>query len=210
MAAGHRRASPVGDAQTAAGRPARVFYRGFPLRLACTSTRCPVLNEINGFLGISKGSRHRRMTGGSSGSSRPRARSVVAWLLLASWVAIGGVILWKELAERRAGHDFVRAVDRATQARVNDAPVDDASILLAALKQVDHVAAHHSHPMAPIRIDLLDGSSESHVVIARDSARSTEFWAFWPSGHGLAGDPGEVAGRIVSGDLDAFLRQRGL
>jgi len=125
-------------------------------------------------------------------------------------VAGGLTILWLELAERRNGSEFRGAVDRAVQVRVNGALVEDPAMLLAALKQVEHVGAHHSHPMTPIEIDLIDGKSEVHVQIARDSALPTEFWAYWPAGEGLADHPRHEAGRIESGALDAFLRHRGL
>ena len=137
-------------------------------------------------------------------------RPVPGWLIIASLAAIGSTILWLELAERHAGSEFRGAVDRALQVRVNGSLIEDPSVLLATLKQVEHVAAHHSHPMTPIRIDLINGEAEVHVAIARDSARPTEFWAFWLADHGRGDQPGQEAGRIDSGDLDAFLRQRGL
>ena len=149
-------------------------------------------------------------TNSSDAPKRLPPGSIPSWLIIGSIVAIASTILWLQLAERRAGSEFRSAVDRAVQVRVNGSLVEDPSVLLATLKQVEHVAAHHSHPMTPIRIDLIDGKAEVPVLIARDSAKPTEFWAYWPTGHGSADRPGQEAGRIESGDLDGFLRQRGL
>lgn len=138
-----------------------------------------------------------------------RRLKAIEWLVIAVFVALAILFLWGRLGEWQARGEFRRAVEHAAQACVNGVRVEDASALLAVLGQIDHVEPHHSHSMTPIRIDL-DCDTASYVVVARDSRNSTEFWAFWPASPGHAGDPGREAGRIVSEDLDALMKRRGL
>jgi len=145
----------------------------------------------------------------SMSNSSSRAVRAAGWVAATLMVTISSAILWEQVAERRAGNDFRREVDSATQMSVNGRRVENPSILVAPLRLVDHVAAHHSHPLEPIRIDLGSRNTKTYVVIARDAERPTEFWAFLP-GRGRADRPGQEAGRIVSKDLDTLMRQRGL
>jgi len=147
----------------------------------------------------------------TAASTRPRRRKLttIEWLVMASFVALAMLFLWGRLGEWQARIEFRRAVGHAAQACIDGVRVEDASVLLAVLGQVDHVEPHHSHATIPVRIDL-DCNSATYVVVARDSRNSTEFWAFWPATPGHAGEPGREAGRIVSGDLDVLMKRRGL
>jgi hypothetical protein len=141
--------------------------------------------------------------------SQPR-RPIYNWLGIVAIAVIVVPILWLQIAEWRAGSAFKNAVEHAEQVRLNGTPVESPAPLLASLGEVSHASAHHSHPLTPIRIDLIDASGEVQVIVARDSQRPNEFWAFWPDGR-VAGDHlGQEAGRIDSAELDAFLHQRGL
>jgi hypothetical protein len=101
-------------------------------------------------------------------------------------------------------------ISNASEVRMNGEQVNDPRALLLALRLVDHVWAHHSHPMVPIRIELIDRGETTNVVIARDSQRQTEFWVFRPGANRLNDPLGQSAGRITSAELDKFLRTRGL
>jgi len=133
-----------------------------------------------------------------------------AWALAALMAMVAVVFIAERVSESKAADRVREAVASAAQVRVNGEEIPDPAILFATLRLVGHVSAHHSHPTTPIRIDLVTGSSTAAVVIARDSERPREFWAFLP-GSNWHNDPmGQLAGSITSGDLDRFLRQRGL
>ena len=132
------------------------------------------------------------------------------WLGAAVIALVPAVFVAERVSEDKAADRVREAVASAAQVRVNGEEILDPATLFATLRLVGHVPAHHSHPTAPIRIDLMTGSSTASVVIARDSERPTEFWTFLP-GSNWHNDPmGQSAGAITSADLDRFLRQRGL
>lgn len=113
-------------------------------------------------------------------------------------------------SEQNARRVLLAAVSSASGAQLNGQPVDDPSVLLRALRTLDHVPAHHSSHGTPIRIQLVCGPSVTEVVIARDSYVAHEFWVY-RAGPSWNEDPlGESAGRIRSEALDAFLERRGL
>jgi len=135
---------------------------------------------------------------------------VPGWIVVALAATVAGVFIAERVSENKAADRVREAVRTASRARVNGEDIPDPKILLATLRLVDHIPAHHSHPTTPIRIDLVHGSSSAPIVIARDSERPMEFWTYLPGPNWHHDALGQSAGRITSSDLDAFLRKRGL
>ena len=134
--------------------------------------------------------------------------AIVAFVL-GLFLLVGTVFVVQDVSEGRVRSQVLAAVGNTSVVRVDGQQVDNPTPLLRSLGQVDHMAAHHSHPTAPIHIDLIGGRGTTQIVIARDSERLNEFWVF-RSGSGTHGDLGQSAGRIVSSDLNNLLRARGL
>jgi hypothetical protein len=136
--------------------------------------------------------------------------NIPVWAVLVMFGLGAIAFVTDRAAENRAGDRVRVAVANASTIRVNGEEVADPRVLVGTLRLVEHVPAHHSHPTAPVRIDLVNGSGSTAVVIARDSQRPTEFWTFLPEMRRQSNGLGQPAGRITSSDLDNFLRQRGL
>jgi hypothetical protein len=121
-----------------------------------------------------------------------------------------GLVVSDHVSERRARKELLAEISKASDVRMNGERVTDPRALLLALRPVDHVWAHHSHPTVPIRIELIDRGETTDLVVARDSQRQTEFWAYRPGANRLNDPLGQSAGRFTSAELDKFLRSRGL
>ncbi len=144
-------------------------------------------------------------------ASRPQPP---AWFVLAAlgfMVFVGCGMLASYLSEHFARQALFGAVAKSTGARLNGEPVEDPSVLLRALRSMHFVPAHHSSPRAPIRIELVDhGREVARIVIARDSHRPSEIWVFRPGSNWHGTPLGQEAGRIMTAELDEYLRRRGL
>jgi hypothetical protein len=152
----------------------------------------------------------------SSGESNARVseydRRVVLLVLaaLGMFILVGGVFLAEHLSENRARRYLLTAVTESSGVIVNGRRLSDPSVVLNALRGIRRVPAHHSSPSAPIHLLLEGGPEPVGIIIARDSNRPHEFWVYRP-GSNWHNDPlGQDAGRILSGELDGFLRSRGL
>lgn len=80
--------------------------------------------------------------------------------------------------------------------RATEAPDE----IVAALKKVDWLAAHHSSPTKRIIVEISDGS---HIVLelARDSNNPREYWVFYPKYYVTKSN--EI-GRIVTDLFNAY------
>jgi hypothetical protein len=109
------------------------------------------------------------------------------------------------VSEDRAREQLLDAVSRATAVRFEGRTLDQSSAILAVLKSLHHVAAHHTGPTNPLRLELVAGSTASAITIARDADTPGEYWVYRP-GSNWHNDPlGAEAGRITNVSLDTLL-----
>lgn len=144
-------------------------------------------------------------------ASRPQPPAWFVPAVLGFMALVGCGMLALYLSEQFAREALLGAVVKSNGARLNGEPVEDPSVLIRALRSMHFVPAHHSSPTAPIRIELVDhGSEVAQIVIARDSQRPSEIWVFRPGSNWHRSSLGQEAGRIMSAELDEYLRRRGL
>jgi hypothetical protein len=145
-------------------------------------------------------------------SRTPEERKV---MFIFGWVfvifpLVGIWFLAEDVSERRARTELQAALAASSTVYANGQPLPDPAPVLAALRGVTHVPAHHSSPTKAIYLRLTAGARTVAVIIARDSENPSEFWVYRP-GRNWHNDPlGQDAGRVVSSELNAYLRQRGL
>jgi hypothetical protein len=143
-------------------------------------------------------------------SARDRKVMALAVAFLAMGTIVGSGFLAENISETRARQYLLRAVGQSSGVVLNGERLSDPSVVLAALRRITHLPAHHSSPTDPIRITLQNGPDRVGLIIARDSDRPQEFWVYRP-GSNWHNDPlGQDAGRLVSRDLDEYLRSHRL
>ncbi len=135
---------------------------------------------------------------------------VLVLTVLGLGVVVGGVFFAEYVSEQRARQALLEVVATSSGVRLNGQSVDDLSVLLRTLRLIVHMPAHHSSPTSPIRVDLIDGGKTTGIVVARDSARASEFWVYRPGPNWHREPLGQEAGRITSPELDEYLRRKGL
>ena len=150
-------------------------------------------------------------------STQPRTRDsergrgevllVSAFLIMGAFV--GSWFIAEDWSERRTRDGLLAVVSRSSEVVVGGKRLADPSPVLGALRGLTHVPAHHSGPLAPLRLELLAGGDTIPVVLARDSERPEEFWVYRPGSNWHNNPLGEEAGRVRSAELDAFFRQYG-
>jgi len=113
-------------------------------------------------------------------------------------------------AEKGARDELLAALTTSSGVIIDGQPVPDPAPVLAALRGVRHVPAHHSEPTSPVHLELTGGPHTVAVTIARDSENRNEFWVFRPGENRNNEAHGQDAGRVVSDTLDAYLKRRGL
>ncbi len=111
---------------------------------------------------------------------------------LAGW---GGLML-EEFNERRARDAALSGLNNLSAGAtvtINGQPRQTAPVL-EALRRVQHIDSHHSSPLTPIEVNILDGSKTITLVVAQDSERPNEYWVYRP-GRNYHNDPlGEFIG----------------
>jgi hypothetical protein len=133
------------------------------------------------------------------------------FLLLLVIFPIGGYnFVANDNAEKGARDELLAALATSSGVIIDGQVVADPTPVLAALRGVRHVPAHHSGPTTPVRLELTGGPHTVAVTIARDSENRNEFWVFRPGENRNNNALGQDAGRVVSDTLDAYLNRRGL
>jgi hypothetical protein len=83
---------------------------------------------------------------------------------------------------------------------VNQQKVKNPVEVIAALRELRDLPAHHSEPTHPIRLDIYD---QSHLALslARDSDNPREYWVFYPR-HWITRN--NEVGHIITPVFDAY------
>jgi hypothetical protein len=77
--------------------------------------------------------------------------------------------------------------------------------ILVGLRTLVSVAAHHSHPNDPLRVEVRRGSESRTFIVALDSNRPEEYWVFVPKKKVPAESPlGFEIGRIHTNAFAGF------
>jgi hypothetical protein len=87
--------------------------------------------------------------------------------------------------------------------QVDGEAMSQPAMLVDALRHVDALAYHHSHPTTRVRVDINDGGRRLSLELARDSERAAEYWVYVASGSGIdePADGGEI-GAVTTFALD--------
>ena len=143
-------------------------------------------------------------------SSEDRKAIFIVGVIFVIFPLVGILFLADDISENRARGELRAALVASSGVVVNGHAVQDPAVVLAALRGVTHVPAHHSSPTNPVHIDLTGGPRTLAVTIARDSDHPGEFWVYRPGRNWHNNSLGQDAGRVVSGELDDYLKRRGL
>jgi hypothetical protein len=118
------------------------------------------------------------------------------------------VVVWfvaDSVSENNAREQLLAAVNRSIRVRFEGRTLDRSTAILAVLKSLHHVAAHHTGPTNPLRLELLARDTIIAITLARDSDTPGEYWVYTP-GQNWHNDPlGQEAGRINNPSLDTLL-----
>ena len=138
-----------------------------------------------------------RFSTGNSEASFPVKSAVVfvGAALLTLLVALSVTSL-----SRREVLEFITDA-RALKVYVNSQPAPNADEIVAALKTLQPVAAHHSRPTKMIKIDLHSDNGVVTIECGRDSANGQEYWVFYPK-YGITSN--NEIGRITTSALNPY------
>jgi hypothetical protein len=95
---------------------------------------------------------------------------------------------------------FLDDVPPDVRVLVNQQKVKNPAEVIAALRELRDLPAHHSEPTHPIRLDIY-GQSHLALSLARDSGNPREYWVFCP--RHLITRNNEV-GRIITPVFDVY------
>ena len=90
---------------------------------------------------------------------------------------------------------------QALKVYVNSQPAPNSDEIVAALKILQPVAAHHSHPTKMIKLELHSDNGIVTIECGRDSAIPHEYWVFYPK-YGITSN--NEIGRITTSALDSY------
>ena len=134
----------------------------------------------------------------------------LAIFVLGMLALAGTFFLADYLSEDHARKELVTAISQSTGVKLDGGAVADPAAVLALLREITREPDHHSSPTMPIRVELTGGPHVVTVIIARDSQNPTEFWVYRAGCNWHNDAMGQIAGGIVSPELDSLLKGRGL
>ena len=121
------------------------------------------------------------------------------------------VFAGQEAARLRAREALLRDLNNLKptyRVQVNGRDTIEPAAIVAALRAVTTVPAHHSGPERPFLLDISDGEYNLLVTLAEDSQRPHEFWVFRPPPKSSPGSLGQEVGRITDPQLRRYLAGR--
>jgi len=136
----------------------------------------------------------------STGSSEPGFPVKSAVVFVGAALLILLIALTVTSLSRRELLEFINDA-RALNVYVNSQPAPNSDEIVAALKTLQPVAAHHSHPTRTIKIELHSDNGVVTVECGRDSANAEEYWVFYPK-YGVTSD--NEIGRITTSALNSY------
>jgi hypothetical protein len=115
--------------------------------------------------------------------SAPLARfpiiSVSLFLVPILFISFAGSIL--AIHERNRVLQFLDNPGTDETVMVDGIRSNNNSEVLAALKNLAPLAAHHSHPTETLVVDIRSSRGEIHLKLGRDSGNKEEYWVFSPT-----------------------------
>jgi hypothetical protein len=119
--------------------------------------------------------------------------------------AILAVIVYYDVAAwsgRQRVIGYLRESPTSVTVLVDDKPIQNPAAVIAAVSQVEHYWAHHSHPTRRIHIDLRNADGRLALELGRDSGDPKEYWVFCPA-CAITGAKNEI-GRITTPLFDEY------
>ncbi len=74
----------------------------------------------------------------------------------------------------------LESTNPSCQILINGKGADNVDAVLASLKTLDWLPAHHSNPTKRINIEILDHAPRLLLSLARDSSDPQEYWVYYP------------------------------
>lgn len=105
-------------------------------------------------------------------------------------------------SDREAVVQSLRSIPSGSIVLVDDHLAKDSEAILAALKSVRPVGAHHSHPTEMLWIEIQTQTGSTVLSLGRDSQLPQEYWVF--SSPLFEASSGNGIGRIETSTLDAY------
>ncbi len=91
--------------------------------------------------------------------------------------------------------------------KINGRLVENPKEIVAELKKVVPLLAHHSHPVNVINVEIFGNNEKLFLTVGRDSQNPKEYWVYYPkyaSGWWTEYSPGCDLGRIISTLFDDY------
>jgi len=126
-------------------------------------------------------------------------KSIVGFVLLFSlpWL----LCALMESTMRKRVVDFLNNVSPDVTLSVNGQFIRPPDQIIAELKKIRDLPAHHSHATKRIHIEVVDRGESLVLELGRDSRRMQEYWVFYP---GYRYTSGSEIGRIVTSLFDSY------
>jgi hypothetical protein len=138
-------------------------------------------------------------------SADPDDRGTLLPLTLAMFALVVVGIIAERVSEDRVREQLFDAISRATTVRFEGRTLANSDSVLAVLRTIHYVWAHHTSPADPINLELVTGSKAYSITIARDSRTLGEYWVFRSGPNRYDNPLGEEAGRITNASLETLL-----
>lgn len=136
----------------------------------------------------------------STGNAEPAFPVKSAVVFVGSALLILFIVLSATSLSRREVLEFISDA-QTLNVYVNNQPASNSDEIVAALKTLQPVAAHHSHPTRMIKIELHSDNRVVTIECGRDSASAQEYWVFYPK-YGITSN--NEIGRITTSALDSY------